>query len=103
MSDQPTDRPTELKDYADGWITERKHTDIPPFLKFAYPVIGLFCVGYLIVFMDGEVNHSERGVLVRKFNEMTATAPGVMYLVAGLGLIYVLATIIFAVRKFKED
>ena len=103
MSDQPGDKPQDLKDYADGWIQERKGTDVPPFLKLAYPVIGLFCVAYLIVFMNGEVNHSERGALVQKFNEMTTSSPGVMYLVAGLGLVYVLATIAFAVRKVKED
>ena len=30
----------ELKDYADGWITERKGTDVTGFLKLAYIVIA---------------------------------------------------------------
>ena len=35
------EKKSELKEYADGWITERKGTEIPGFLKLAYPVIVL--------------------------------------------------------------
>ena len=34
---------TKIKEYADGWITEREGTDIPTFLKFAYIVIAGGC------------------------------------------------------------
>ncbi len=101
--EQVTKPQHELKSYADGWINERHGTDVPPFLKAAYAVIGLFCVGYLVVFMNGEVTHSERGELVKRFNEATTGAPTLMYIVAGLGLAYVAITVVFAVRKMKED
>ena len=44
-----SDEKKELKDYAGGWITERKGTDVPGFLKLAFPVIGLGCVAYLFL------------------------------------------------------
>jgi len=93
----------EIKEYAGGWMTERKGTDAPAFLKLAFPVIGLFCVAYLVVYMNGEVTHSDRGTIVQKFNEMTTSSPGLMYTVAALGLIYVVLVAAFAIRKFKEE
>ena len=42
MSDEiKKDVPEDLKEYAGGWMTERKGTDAPAFLKLAFPVIGL--------------------------------------------------------------
>src|SRR5689334_7425929 len=93
----------ELKNYADGWIQERKGTDAPGFLKIAFPIIGLFCTAYLIVYMTGEINHEDRGVLVRSFNAATETSPALMYIVAALALVYVVTVVIFAIRVFKED
>ncbi len=96
----------EIKEYAEGWITEKKGTDIPLFLKIAYVVISLGCVAYLYVYMHGEVNHSERGVLVRLLNETTtsmSTATTMMYIVIALAAIYVVALLVFAYSKFHED
>lgn len=103
MSDKPSTPPEELKEYAGGWMTERHGTDVPGFLKLAFPVIGVFCVGYLVVFMNGEVNHEDRGLLVRKFNEATQSSPLLMYAVAALALLYVIILIAFVVRHMKED
>ena len=36
----------EIKNYADGWMTEKKGTEIPTFLKFAYIVIAGGCLAY---------------------------------------------------------
>jgi len=93
----------ELKDYAGGWIQERKGTDAPAFLKLAFPIIGLFCAAYLIIYMVGETDHSDRGPLVKAFNEATGTSPLLMYIVAALALIYVVIVVLFAIRRFKED
>lgn len=93
----------DLKEYAGGWITERKGAPVPGFLKLAFPVIGLFCAAYLVVYMNGEVDHSDRGVLVRAFNSMTIPADTLMYIVAALALIYVVLVVSFAIRKFHED
>ena len=95
--------PEEIKEIAGGWITERKNTEIPAFLKFAYIIIGGFCFSYFLIFMHGEVNHSTRGNLVRQFNEQTQSSHGFMYFVAALILLYVVIAVIFAFKKSHED
>jgi len=92
----------EIKEYADGWMTERRGTDMPMFLKVAFIVISLGCVTYLIVYMNGETGHADRGVLVQAFNKVTGTADGFMYFVAALALIYAGILIFFAFRKFRD-
>src|SRR5438045_181229 len=89
----------EIKEYADGWITERKGTDVPTFLKVAFIFIIGGCLTYLVIYMNGEVNHSERGVLVRMFNAATTSANGLMYTIVGIGVIYALILIAFSFRK----
>ena len=95
--------PEEVKEIAGGWITERKNTEIPAFLKFAYIIIGGFSFSYLIYFMNGEINHSTRGNLVRQFNEHTGSSSGFMYFVAALIFIYVVTAVIIAFKKSHED
>lgn len=92
----------ELKEYAGGWITERKGTDAPPFLKVAFAIIPLGALTYLLVYMNGETFHSDRGPLVAAFNRVTGTANGFMYFVAALILIYALILVMFAFKKFKD-
>lgn len=89
----------EIKDYADGWIQEREGTDAPPFLKAAFVVIGLSCTAYLFLFMNGEIDHSDRGPLVRTFNAISSSADGLMTMVGFMMLIYVAIVAVFAFRK----
>jgi hypothetical protein len=93
----------EIKEYAEGWITERKGTDVPAFLKFAYIVIALGALGYFFIFMNGEVSHSDRGVLVQQFNRATQSSSGFMYFVAVLVVIFAIVLFTFAFKKFHED
>ncbi|MGB9234843.1 MAG: hypothetical protein WCC04_10550 [Terriglobales bacterium] len=93
----------DLKSYADGWMTEKKGTEIPAFLKATYIVVACGCLVYLLAFMNGEVNHSTRGALVRQFNAVTGTANGFMYTVAALIAIFAIVTVKFAFSKFHED
>lgn len=93
----------EIKNYADGWITEKKGTDVPAFLKYAFIVIAGGCLAYFLIFMNGEVNHSTRGHLVRQINSVTQSSPGFMYFVAALIAIYGVITVVFAFKKFHED
>jgi hypothetical protein len=93
----------ELKEYADGWMTERKGIDAPGFLKLAFPVIGLGCVAYLVMQMYGDVHHATRGKFVEQFNLVSKTSPALSYTVALLALIYVITIAIFAFRKPHED
>lgn len=92
----------DIKEYAGGWITEREHTGVPSFLKLAYICIALGTVGYCVVYMNGEINHSDRGALVRQFNAATTGADGLMYAVAGLAALFFLAVIAFAFRKMED-
>ena len=89
----------ETKDYAGGWITEKKGTDAPPFLKLAFPVIGLGAVAYIVMYMNGEIAHSERGPLVKQMNAATTSADPLMYAVAVLGLLFVVTVVVFAFQK----
>jgi len=98
-----SDHQEDLKELAGGWITERKGTDLPLFLKLAFPVIGLCATGYIVVQMMGDVHHATRGKYVQQFNQVSQTSPAFQYGVAALALIYVLITVVFALRAFKED
>jgi hypothetical protein len=90
---------TGIKQYADGWITEREGTPIPGFLKLAFPIIAGSSILYLIVYMYGETTNADRGALVQKFNEVTQTSPGLMYAVAALAAVFAVIVVSFAFRK----
>lgn len=95
---------TEIKEYAGGWITERKDSEIPGFLKLAYPVIAVAVLVYLFVYMNGEVSHSTRGNLVQQLNAVTGTANIFMYIVAGMILAFavILLTFVFGKHSHKD-
>lgn len=93
----------DLQEYADGWITERKGTGVPTFLKFAYIVIMAGAIGYLYFFMNGEVNHSDRGALVRQFNQATTSSPAFMYFVIALVVVYAAVVITFGFKAVHKD
>jgi len=90
---------SNLKDYAGGWIMEREGTDIPTFLKYAYIVIAGGAVAYFLLYMYGEVNHSERGPLVRALNAATEASGGLMYAIAALIVIFGIITVAFSFGK----
>lgn len=92
----------ELKDYAGGWIMEKKGTDFPFFLKLAFPIIGLGATAYIVLQMMGDVGHATRGAFVQQFNKVTQTSPALQYAVAILALIYVVIMAVFTFRSVKE-
>lgn len=92
----------DIHEYADGWITERKGTDVPRFLKVTYVLIGLGAIVYLIVFKNGDVNNATRGVLVRQLNMSTGGADMFMYFVAALALVALVGLASFAFKKLDE-
>jgi SNF family Na+-dependent transporter len=93
----------EIQEYADGWITERKGTGVPAFLKFAYIVIIAGVIGYFFLYMNGEVNHSDRGALVRQFNQATQSSPALMYAVIAMVVVYALIVVAFAFKAVHKD
>lgn len=92
-----------LKDYAGGWISERKGTKVPPFLRVAYIVIAGACAAYLVYFMNGDVGNKTRGPLVQQLNQATHAANGFMYFVAALIVLGLAALSVFAARKPHDD
>jgi len=94
---------TEIHEYADGWISERKGTGVPTFLKFAYIVIIAGVLGYFFIYMNGEVDHSDRGFLVRQFNQVTTAAPFLMYAIIAMVVIYAIITVVFAFKAVHKD
>lgn len=89
----------ELTEYAEGWITERKGTGIPGFLKLSYPIILIAVIAYLFMFMNGEVTHSTRGTLVQQLNAVTGHANTFMYIVMALIAVYVVVLLAFVFKK----
>jgi hypothetical protein len=92
-----------VKDYAGGWITEKKGTDVPGFLKLAFPIIGLGGTAYLVLYMNGEQGHAERGPLVKRFVDMTSSADSLMYFVALLAFLFVICVVMFAFGKSHQE
>ncbi len=78
----------EIHELAGGWITERKHTPIPTFLKLAYVGFCVFGVAYLYSYWAGETGHDTRGPLVQQFNAIAETPAGLWF---GVILVCVLA------------
>jgi hypothetical protein len=93
---------TKIKEYAEGWITEREGTQVPGFLKLAYPVIAGGAAIYFFVYMYGEVNHEDRGGLVRAFNAATEASGALMYLVAAMIVIFGVIVVAFSFGKSKH-
>lgn len=103
MANVQADKNNEIQEIAGGWITERKHTQVPMFLRFAYIVIGASTVSYLVLQMYGDVSHPDRGSLVEQFNKVSETSPGLMYGIAGLTALFFLAVIVFAFGEKEHD
>ena|SRR5947209_11526709 len=96
----PTKR---TNDYAGGWITERADTRIPGFLKFAYIAIAGGAVTYFLMYMYGEVNHPDRGPLVRALNAATEASAGLMYAIAALIVVFGVIVVAFSFRQSDHD
>lgn len=103
MSEQTPKGQDGLKEYADGWMTEKKNTDVPGFLKLAFPIIGLGATAYISLQMYGDTGHATRGTLVQQFNAVSKTSPVLVYTVTAMALVYVIVLVAFAIRKFHED
>jgi len=91
-----------IKEYAEGWITERAGTEVPGFLRLAFIAIAGGCLGYFLLFMNGEVNHAERGHLVRAMNAATEASAGLMYVIAAMIVIFGVVVVAFAFGKSHE-
>ncbi|MCW5976464.1 MAG: hypothetical protein KIT09_00225 [Bryobacteraceae bacterium] len=92
----------EVKEYAGGWISERKNTDVPGFLKLSYIVIAAGCIAYFFLYMNGEVTHSTRGRLVEQLNSATQGSDAFMYVVTAMAVVFAVIVVRFAFKKRHE-
>jgi hypothetical protein len=91
-----------LKEYADGWITEGEGMAVPPLLKFAYIVIAAGAFTYFLVHMYGAVDHSDRGSLVRAMNAATEASGGLMYAIAAMIVIFGMIVVALSFGKSQD-
>ena len=89
----------KIKEYADGWITEREGTDVPTFLKFAFIVITAGALTYFLAYMYGETSHADRGQLVRAMNAATESSSGLMYAIAAMIAVFAVIVVVFSFGK----
>ena len=103
-TEKHADPQAPVHEIAGGWITERKGTPVPLFLKLTYIGFCLFGLYYLFAYRQGEVGHATRGELVRLFNQ-TAQSPGTgwfVFLAIVLGL-YVIGLLWYAFTAKEEE
>jgi len=98
---EPT-KDQKIKNYADGWITEREGTEVPGFLKLAFPVIAFGCLGYFFIYMYGETTHPDRGRLVQAMNAATEASGALMYAVAAMIVVFGVIVVAFSLGKSHE-
>ncbi len=92
----------QIKEYADGWITEREGTEVPGFLKLAYIVIAGGCLAYFFLYMYGETSHPDRGRLVQALNAATEASGSLMYLVAAMIVVFGVIVVAFSFGKSRH-
>jgi len=86
----------EVKEHAGGWITERKGTKVPGFLKLSYVGFSLFGIVYLFLYRMGEVAHGARGAFVRELNQSMDVPPGpFIALLAACVILFVAGLLMF--------
>jgi len=96
------DTKPKIKEYAGGWITEREGTSVPGFLKLAYIVIAGGAFAYFLIYMYGEVDHPDRGVLVRAMNAATEASAGLMYAIATMIVVFGVIVVLFSFGKSHD-
>jgi len=102
MSDEKDN--DKIHQLAGGWITERKGTPIPTFLKLAYVGFSAFGFVYLFLYWSGEVGHATRGPLVREANAIMET-PSVVWIgiIAGCIGLFAIGLLWFAFFHRSEE
>ena len=60
-------------------------------------------VVYLFLFMNGEVNHSTRGIFVQQLNAVTGSANTFMYIVGAMIVVYAVILLAFVFGKQKHE
>ncbi len=93
----------DIQEYAGGWMTERKGTDAPRFLKFAFPVIAAGAAVYFFLYMHGETTNADRGQFVQQLNAATEASGILMYAVAAMVIVFGIVVVVFALAKPHQE
>lgn len=93
-----------VHELAGGWISERKGTPIPLFLKLSYVGFSIFGIAYLLLYASGEVDHASRGPLVQQINQaMDLPSSGWIGFIAVVLLAFVAGLFAYAFRPGGSD
>jgi hypothetical protein len=93
-----------IHELAGGWITERKGTEIPLFLKLSYVGFSIFGIVYLFLYATGEVDHASRGPLVQQINQaMELPGSAWIYFLAVVLVAFVAGLFAYAFRSGGQD
>jgi len=94
----------QIHELAGGWITERKGTVVPGFLKLTYVGFCAFGLVYLVRYWQGELGHETRGPLVQQANAL-AELPGSAWLavIGGCVVLFTLGLLWFAFVARTEE
>ena len=96
--------PQEVHEVAGGWITERKGTSVPLFLKLAYAGFCVFGLIYLFRYWAGETAHATRGPLVQESNKIMTVPAGLpLYVIAALLIVFVGCLFFLAFLRKSEE
>jgi hypothetical protein len=102
MSSETPDK--GIHELAGGWITERKGTKIPLFLKLSYVGFSIFGIAYLFLYAGGEVDHATRGPLVQQINQaMELPGKGWIGFIGVVVVAFVAGLFAYAFRSGDSD
>ena len=91
---------TDLKMYASGWMAEGKRAEMPAVLKAVFAVIGLFCTGYLLLYMSGAAQGSHG---IQATDLLARSGEWAMYVIAAVTFVYACVAAIGAFSKSEEE
>ncbi len=92
----------KIKQYADGWMTEREGTEVPGFLKLSQIVIAVGAIAYFFIYMYGETGHPDRGPLVQAMNAATESSGTLMYAIAAMIVVFGVVVAAFSFGKSRH-
>ena len=91
---------TDFRMYAAGWMAEGKRTEMPGVLKAVFAVIGLFCTGYLLLYMSGAAQGSHP---IPSTDLLARSGEWAMYAIAAVTFVYACVAAVGAFNKNEEE
>ena len=82
------------------------YSPLEPVVAWAYAVIAyvghLSALAYILLFINGDVNNTPRGELVRAFDAATQFSASLMYAIAAMIVVFGVIVVVFSLRRPHE-